>query len=816
MEDELRDRIVGAVSSGAAVCLTGAGFSRLATDCNGDQVPSTDELTAEIKAALGIDADESANLAEIADFAEESTERLNILRQLLIRRLTVTRPQEHQTQLARLPWRALFTTNFDDVLEQSRENGSFIAVTPTTDTKTIPSEKTPIYYMHGRARDLLETDVNPSLVLSERNYLQLDKRNRDLYARFYNEVFAARLVIIIGYSIRDLEIAQGLLSRSEALREKTFIVCSPSDGPFARQRLEKFGKVLPIGVDGLSELLVDVKHTGHEAKNFQFLEELTIDDESSEITNEDFVRLILRGDLELSKLRRQFFGNERNPFCVDRGDGAKVILDESGVRRFIVSSDFGNGKTVFLRQLAVKALERGYRVLIIKTQLDEAFLEVDASIASGDRFMFIVDDVVRYREIATYLGARLTNNLTLVCTTRGEQDERAYETLAKDLGGAVRNIDLNELRDQEIAQWDEILERWGYWEQRIQNAPDDRKRFLHDHCGAENRSIVLALFKTSRLAERIDRIVEFFLRSTRNHIRAFAALLMASLAQRHVSWESVVAWLEIDEDGLRRDLAASEISDLFRGGRSWNAFTSSQLAEFILRTRFLPNDRDVLVDVYSTVVLRTADSANDARSGIDARENLKELMKFRFLTRLFGDEQDAQGLIATVYKRLSNASRIRNNPQFWLQYAMSRMEVDDLDSAETYLNTGLGLASERGKEYSPFQILDQRARLFLKKNTRAKTFNVNEIATAINDLSDLLSHKDYEPIYPFRAAPLIRDFLEAHIDEIQTDLRKKVADFLQALKNAESGVARLPRSQKGETKVLYEARRDATLIIRNA
>jgi hypothetical protein len=154
---------------------------------------------------------------------------------------------------------------------------------------------------------------------------------------------------------------------------------------------------------------------------------------------------------------------------------------------------------------------------------------------------------------------------------------------------------------------------------------------------------------------------------------------------------------------------------LFFSGRDWNMFTSSQLAEYILRTKYVAADKDTLVDVFSTIVLCTADSATDSYLGANFRENLKELVKFRFLTKLFGDGAAALRLINLVYGRLSTATYIRKNPQFWLQYAMSRMDVDDLENAERYLNTALGLAKERGRDYSPYQILDQRARLYFRK-----------------------------------------------------------------------------------------------------
>ena len=153
---------------------------------------------------------------------------------------------------------------------------------------------------------------------------------------------------------------------------------------------------------------------------------------------------------------------------------------------------------------------------------------------------------------------------------------------------------------------------------------------------------------------------------------------------------------------------------------------------------------------------------------------------------------------------------------FLFQYAMSRIAVDDLDSAETYLETAVGLAKERGKDYSPFQILDQRARLFLIKNTKKKEVSVREVTIAIKDLSDLLSHKEYEIIYPFRSAPLLSELLDKHVDNLSVDLRRKITEFLTALKDAGANLTKLPRSQKGETKVLTEALKGALLTIRNS
>jgi SIR2-like domain len=821
------DDLGTAISSGAAILLVGAGFSTAGHGGDGEPLPSTDGLIALLKREFGLAAEETVSLTDICEFANDDLDRRNQLRSILLRRLVSTSPSADQTALIDFPWRAIFTTNFDDIIERITRSSALQAVTPTTPASAIPPDVTPLYYLHGRARDLLTADINPSLIISETNYLDLGKSNRELYAKLNNEVFTARRLVVVGYSMKDLEIARGLLQSVPTLREKTTIVCHPGVSPVARARLEKFGGVSTVGLSGLVDALAHVpKIRTLSVTQFYFLHEVALSSNVREVESDDFVRLLLRGDIDISALAAQSFDDDATGFCIPRSDHIDTVLSkiEGDARRFVVSSDFGNGKSVFTKQLSVAALSRGFRVFEVTTTQSELFAEIDQVLRVGDRMIFIIDDVVRHKEAAKYLGARLTNNVTLICTSRGEQDDRTSHELEADLGGAVRYLDLNRLTDQEIADWDRALERWGFWGQRIENSPAQRRQFITNDCGRENRSLILTLFRESELAQRIQTLVQFFVRDRREHLSAFAGLLISSLCQKHVSWESIVRWLNVDETQLRSDIAASEISALFARGRDWNIFTSTQLADFILRKHFLQSDREVLLTVYTKIVLSTSESSADYRSGSEGRGNLKELMKFRFLTKLFGDDADGTGLIGSVYAKLSSAPRIRGNPQFWLQFAMSRMEIGDLETADEYLKTALGLAEQKGKdarergyEYSSFQILDQRARLYLRRAAADTTrLRRGEVQKAIDDLAALSGDTAYEIVHPMRAVPLINNLLERWVDSIDENLRTIIKHFLVKLQTASQDVDRLPRSQRGETKILKDALRDALLIIRNA
>lgn len=249
------------------------------------------------------------------------------------------------------------------------------------------------------------------------------------------------------------------------------------------------------------------------------------------------------------------------------------------------------------------------------------------------------------------------------------------------------------------------------------------------------------------------------------------------------------------------------------GNSRWYEFTSTELASYILNNYDFAIDE--IVEVYSKIVRETAYSADDLRGGFDARENLKELMRFRFLTKLFSSPVVGATAINAVYQRLSVVQRIRDNDQFWLQWAMARMEIDDLGNAETYLNTAIGLADKKGEDYSQHQIKDQRTRLRFRKYGKPKAvINKKEILEACTDLKNLLKSNDDPLVHPLRSAKHILDFLEEKADKIDQVLASAIKEVIDMMKDKMPS-SRLEKSQKGETEVIRKNVRSCGLILAN-
>lgn len=99
----------------------------------------------------------------------------------------------------------------------------------------------------------------------------------------------------------------------------------------------------------------------------------------------------------------------------------------------------------------------------------------------------------------------------MICSTRDSYDALMFRTAVQLMSGAVKEIQINRLTQRQLDDWEGLLERWGYWESRIELSKSERIRFLLEECSSENRSIVISVFKTSYLSKKIERIVSSLL-----------------------------------------------------------------------------------------------------------------------------------------------------------------------------------------------------------------------------------------------------------------------------------------------------------------
>lgn len=350
-EEVLLERIYNVVG-GSAVCFLGAGFSNGATDSKGKKVPSSQDLTAEIRELTQIEGEEDASLSDLAEYCEADRNLKEKLNQLLIERLTLCKATDIHKKILALPWRCVFTTNFDDVVERSLQPKDFVAITRNSGLSALRPGFMPIYYLHGRALDVLEGAVEPGTVISETNYLRLREHNRDLFATLENEVHTASTVFFFGYSLRDMEIASTLFNIPN-LSEKSVLITRSGEGALAQNRLRKFGRVYKIGIEGFVEQLPsenDIEEQRKQLSFIQFLNAKAAFPAKLQVERQDVERLILSGKFEYAAYAKQEVGEDReNLYCVKRERKLNEMFEpvNKTYNRYFVTSDLGNGKSTF-------------------------------------------------------------------------------------------------------------------------------------------------------------------------------------------------------------------------------------------------------------------------------------------------------------------------------------------------------------------------------------------------------------------------------------------------------------------------------------
>src|SRR5436305_6235564 len=110
-----------ALESGECVLFVGAGIGRALIATEGKPLPYASELAAEMAAFFGINTEGSSDLTKVSQVVEIRKRGRKELNAFLQKRFTDITPNEDVRWLSTRPWRAIFTTNYDNGIERAYE-----------------------------------------------------------------------------------------------------------------------------------------------------------------------------------------------------------------------------------------------------------------------------------------------------------------------------------------------------------------------------------------------------------------------------------------------------------------------------------------------------------------------------------------------------------------------------------------------------------------------------------------------------------------------------------------------------------------------
>lgn len=254
---EMINTLISRLASGNGMLFTGAGFSMGATNILGGSPPRGRELVALLKRDGGMEELEIDDLDVVVDvyLSENSPERLiKILRD----NYTIRDVSDDQKNVAMVPWRRCYTTNYDEVFEKA-SNYSSNLYKPITLSQSIEEsyENGKVcVHVNGFIGHLNKNTIHNEFKLSESSYSSGGFFNESQWYCYFNkDLEQSACIVLIGYSLYDYEFRKLFYDDTGNIKDKIFIITSENASEREVKFFEKYGNVLKVGLNGFSNII---------------------------------------------------------------------------------------------------------------------------------------------------------------------------------------------------------------------------------------------------------------------------------------------------------------------------------------------------------------------------------------------------------------------------------------------------------------------------------------------------------------------------------------------------------------------------------
>lgn len=784
--DALRSAVRSALA-GEGVLFLGAGAGRAAHRKDTAPLPTGQELSDAL--AVECQLGKGYSLENISEHFVESrseTTLINALRRLL----KVEKVDLELTTLAKIPWARIWTTNYDDAFEIALdgEKRTHYSLTTADGVQNAQGNRLVLLHINGALKRLNQA-LTADFVLTSQSYATQAFLTSEWSTVFRHDLQRAQAVIFVGYSLADIDVAR-LIFNPALLHQKIHFIDRTDIDPVLRTKLSRFGTVHPIGLAGFQKLVSEestvwVPPAFVEA--YQCYSKVSLIEGPRDATDNDFYELILKGEIADGPLQGQFEKPDPPRYTVLRSCEAPCIkhLGQPNAVAVLIGS-FANGKTLTTRSVALQLAASGQEVFFLDQSTDAAHTELQRMCRREQDFVLLIENYSRNLDLVEVFAKYARTTCTLLVSERTEVHElRSAAFVDRTKGREIRIFDLDLLDNTELPRMSALLTLHGLWGERAGLSELQRIAYLRHDSGAQLQAVLIDVAKSPQVRRRLDEIVTHF-RSVRGGLRVLITLCLLQAVGEQPRIDVVSDLLQLSYDSfltLTKDDVARQIIGLQSGIAH---FRSPVMATAVLNGL---KNATAVTDIVAECVKR-AERARYADSYLG--EIAKELMRFGNLERILPSPGKREAL-QNLYEDLKTVPSIRSNPHYWLQYAIARLSLGELEIARFYFQQAYALAAKM-TGYDTFQIDNHYCRLLLLEAESASDSDaafraVNEALTILK--KQVLRENRH---YPYRASWNLEGVSKRH-GSAWTDAQRKVvaagaAYLLDAAKNLDDQVAR--------------------------
>lgn len=795
-----------AAVNGKAMLFVGAGFSLEASSVSGRDFPTGTELARSLCEAAGAPVTDDLKIASGRYLrVKRDDELISFLR----KQFSVRDVEERHRIVASVPWKAIYTTNYDNVLElaAAQKNKKLTPISLSAEPKYYKRNDEVVCHINGFIDDLTEKTLLNEFKLTNVSYLTTQFRESSWSEVFIRHIQSAHAIFFVGYSLYDLDIAE-ILYKDPALKEKTFFIqrdgLSEQDLKFSD--LNDFGAIHPIGVEQFSKDLSDASSHAPAASEKLVLcdfEELRCDtplEQKARAT--DVFDLLLRGQMNKSLLLSQTFKNDQIGYCVPRDELATRVSENGAANKnFTVIGDIGNGKTTILLLLCAEYIKRGYRVFWLRDEAYDCYDEVEQILRQSEPIVLVFDNYARKMDLLSHANIKRRADTILMLSARTSlhrthEEDLYYKSVRIDLTKTCE-IDCNKLIPDDIDKLSEYFSYYGIWGEKTTMHDDQKIRYLRLRCHAEMHAILLDLLSSPDIQQRFVGYFKEINGSKQLALTAIAAFALNLLNITHPT-PHMIAAITNDSSIFGANFKANgAIKQLFNTTNGAIMPKSSALAEFSLKN--FP-DHALLVDSLIAICKATRKKAEGTKFYWDL---YRDMASFSYVQRML-PEHGKRDLLIRFYEGIKSIAVERENPLFWLQYAMAHLTYPDapnLEQAHQYLKTALAQGRAR-KNFHTTDIETQFARYYLEyaSNIASSADDAYANFAKAHDYLVKITKVDKYKIEPFRP---IRLYGEVYRKFSPGFNRNQALGYLNACKDVIQNIKKLPPKTAEDSTVIF-------------
>lgn len=771
---EIREAIIHALD-GDAILFIGSGFSLGAINEGNKKIETATPLAHKLLTECDFEEKDFTNDLGIASRIYQSTKSEIDLIEFLRKEYTAIDVTPEQEIIAQINWQRIYTTNYDNVFELACEKNKkkIQSVTLSDRPNDFKNKSNLCIHINGDIKRLTQEKLNSEFKLTNVSYLTEDFNKSEWLTLFRSDLQTAKSIIFIGYSMQyDLDL-QRIVYLTPKLIDKTFFIISEQASKTEQALIKTFGMPFPIGIKKLTEHINEIKknhvHITKLPDSYLCFSKPKIKDFPSSILDIDEFNLLVRGEYNIDNLYYSTINPTDFVYSIHRSKHEEVIkLIKTGEHNILIHSDLGNGKSIFMTTLTAFLSKEGYNVLRFDKYYTTYNREIEQICQKEGQHILVFDDYMSYIDCLKELKIHRTNQI-LILSERSAMNDIYYNSLC-DLFGDFHNIDLNRLDSNEIKQFVNILDHYGFWNKFSAERIDRKEDYIKTVCKGQIKNIILKLLNSKTILESFQKLITS-IRKRNGYYEAILFILIARVSKLDLDLEDLAYSLnmsQLNSPSFQKDPHVREFVDF----STYSIKSKSSIISQVLLQQIF--DSTIVVDVMLSIFR----NLNAHRHDEKIKRILKNMMMFTNIQQTINkDDANYKHNILRYYENIKPLSSCNKNPHFWLQYAIVKLSEYDYEQAQIYFDTAYSFA-KKIENFDTYQIDNHYARFIIENEIKfgTKATCMQAFSYAHSILMDP-KHKTEVRYYPYRVAQNYYPFYERFYKELS---HKEQEIFIQS------------------------------------